>query len=255
MFNFTRVASGTNSTSTALDWWPMSNHDVAHTSYSSSTGPATNSTIWIYSIKGEWPSSAISNGFVYVAGGDNVYALDASTGTLMWNYTARIPSTPTENNGVVYFGSDNECVYTLNATTGRLIWNYNSTGLQDSPNVLSGPTYGDTAISSPTILDGVVYVCSGDGNVFALNATTGTLLWDYLAVGGSSSPAVSNGIIYFSSMVEGSYGKVYALDAATGKLLWNFAPEFQTIQGIRFLGSPAVAYGVVYGGHRTRFTL
>jgi outer membrane protein assembly factor BamB len=43
--------------------------------------------------------------------------------------------------------------------------------------------------------NGVVYVGSYDGNVYALNARTGALLWKY-TTGGTveSSPAVANGV-------------------------------------------------------------
>ena len=55
--------------------------------------------------------------------------------------------------------------------------------------------------SSPAVANGVVYVGSGmDGNVYALNATTGVKLWNYTT--GSevySSPAVVNGVVYVGS--------------------------------------------------------
>ena len=55
---------------------------------------------------------------------------------------------------------------------------------------------------------GVVYVDSGDGYVYALNAKTGALLWGKYTTGGDiqSSPAVSNGMLYVGS----DDGTVYA---------------------------------------------
>ena len=61
--------------------------------------------------------------------------------------------------------------------------------------------------SSPAVANGVVYVGSDDGNVYALNASTGAKLWSYTT--GSyvdSSPAVANGVVYVGS----SDGNVYA---------------------------------------------
>jgi outer membrane protein assembly factor BamB len=45
-----------------------------------------------------------------------------------------------------------------------------------------------------------VYVGSYDSNVYALNASTGALLWSF-ATGGNviSSPAVVNGVVYVGS--------------------------------------------------------
>src|ERR1017187_6945304 len=51
-------------------------------------------------------------------------------------------------------------------------------------------------VSSPAVVNGVVYVGSYDNNVYALNAGTGAMLWQF-TTGGSvdSSPAVSNGLV------------------------------------------------------------
>jgi outer membrane protein assembly factor BamB len=65
----------------------------------------------------------------------------------------------------------------------------------------------------------VVYLGSGDGNVYALNASTGAKLWSY-TTGSSvtSSPAVANGVVYVGS---DDYN-VYALNAKTGAKLWSY---------------------------------
>jgi outer membrane protein assembly factor BamB len=74
--------------------------------------------------------------------------------------------------------------------------------------------------SSPAVVNGVVYSGSFDGNVYALNATTGAKLWTFTT--GSavlSSPAVANGVVYIGS----DDFNVYALNATTGAKLWSFA--------------------------------
>jgi len=52
----------------------------------------------------------------------------------------------------------------------------------------------------------VVYVGSYDGNLYALNASTGALLWKYMT--GSpvytSSPAVADGVLYVGSFYNGN---------------------------------------------------
>jgi outer membrane protein assembly factor BamB len=94
-------------------------------------------------------------------------------------------------------------------------------------------------VSSPAVVNGVVYVGSDDFNVYALNASTGSKLWQF-ATGGAveSSPAVANGIVYVGS--DDNY--VHALNASTGAKLWQFATPGPVIS------SPAVANGVVYVG-------
>jgi len=68
--------------------------------------------------------------------------------------------------------------------------------------------------SSPALANGVVYVGSGDDNVYALNADTGAKLWSYTTGGGvyDSSPAVANGVVYVGSDDK----NLYALNAKNG---------------------------------------
>ncbi|PNV31908.1 hypothetical protein C1708_05930 [Streptomyces sp. DH-12] len=104
--------------------------------------------------------------------------------------------------------------------------------------------------SSPAVAGGVVYVGSGDGKLYAVDAATGeehwsfaTGEWDASSPSDSavkSSPAVADGVVYVGSQNK----KLYAVDAATGKKRWSFAT------GGEVYSSPAVAGGVVYVGSR-----
>jgi PQQ-like domain/IPT/TIG domain len=76
-------------------------------------------------------------------------------------------------------------------------------------------TTGGGVQSSPAVVNGVLYVGSNDGNVYALNASTGTKLWSFTTSNtglSESSPAVVKGVVYIGS----NGGHVYALNAATG---------------------------------------
>jgi outer membrane protein assembly factor BamB len=171
--------------------------------------------------------AAVANGVVYVgAGDDNLYALNANTGALMWLFTTDGPisSTPAVANGVIYVASQDHSVYALSASKRTKLWSF-PTG---------GPIY-----SSPVVANGVVYVGSNDQHVYALNANTGAELWSF-ASGGPvlSSPAVTNGVVYVGSEDK----NVYALSAAGGGVLWSFTTDAPVESG------PAVANGVVYIG-------
>jgi outer membrane protein assembly factor BamB len=50
------------------------------------------------------------------SGDNNVYALNARTGTKIWNFTtgSYVWSSPTVTNGIVYIGSLDQKVYALN---------------------------------------------------------------------------------------------------------------------------------------------
>ncbi len=125
-------------------------------------------------------SPSVANGVVYAASDDgNLYALNASTGALMWNYPSGGPTAVTD--GVVYAPSVSG-LNALNASTGALLWNYSLFG---SPAVAGGVVY---------------FGGSGDNNLYALNASTGALLWSYTTGGTvETRPAIANGVVYVGS--------------------------------------------------------
>jgi outer membrane protein assembly factor BamB len=164
-----------------------------------------------------YSSPAVANGILYVGasgGGANpcLYALNANTGTLLWNtviLNAVVNSSPAVWNGMVYFGTGsatNDSIYALNSRTGALVWSY--------------PTSG-WVFSSPTVVNGVVYIGSNDGNLYALDAKTGSLLWSYpTGAGVITAPAVANGVVYVGS--EDS--KMYALNASAASCCGAIPP-------------------------------
>ncbi|MGA2310021.1 MAG: PQQ-binding-like beta-propeller repeat protein [Candidatus Bathyarchaeia archaeon] len=113
-------------------------------------------------------------------------------------------------------------------TTNNTLWTY---------------TTGSGVGSSPAVVGDMVYIGSGDGNVYCLNAGTGALVWNYTTVRGTvgnavfSSPAVVGGLVYV-----GSQCYVYCLNAASGALVWYYTT------GGSVLSSPAVVGGLVYVG-------
>jgi outer membrane protein assembly factor BamB len=70
-------------------------------------------------------------------------------------------------------------------------------------------------IGSPSVVNGAIYIGSNDGNLYAVDAESGTQKWKFDAKSRvPSTPAVSGGIVYF-----GTYdGNFYAVDAASGAL-------------------------------------
>jgi outer membrane protein assembly factor BamB len=209
-------------------------YNAAHTGdYSPVAGsvPSNGQLLWNYTITGYEgyvdSSPAVANGVVYVGSYDNnLYALNATTGAKLWNYTTggSVQSSPAVANGVVYVGSYDNNLYALNATTGTMLWSF---------------TTGGGVYSSPAVANGVVYVGSWDfnGDVYALNATTGAEVWDYMTGSNEGgSPAVANGMVYV-----GQGSNLYALNATTGAKVWNYGTQAPT-------SSPAVANGVVYVG-------
>ncbi len=195
--------------------------------------------LWSYDIESEGGSPpAVANGIVYVGSRDNnVYAVDAVTGTLRWKYTlANTPWMPTVADGVLYVGdgdydsSGDHTLYALDATTGTLIWEFaGQWSMGEAPAVANGVVY---AVST--------YNRTNQSILYALNAKTGALIWTY-NLGSAYTPAVANGVVYVPS--SGYDNHFYALDAATGALLWKYTTGTQD-----WFNPPAVANGIVYLG-------
>ena len=103
-----------------------------------------------------------------------------------------------------------------------------------------------TTGSSPALVDGRVYVGTGDHRVVALEAETGEIVWER----GVTGPVDSSVAVAASQLKAGHVNvfvglrdaRVLALDADTGDLRW----EYRTSGPIH--GSPAVHRGELYVG-------
>ena len=70
------------------------------------------------------------------------------------------------------------------------------------------------------MVNGIVYVGSEDGYLYAITASTGHLAWSYKTGGGIlSSPTVSGANVYVGS----DNGSVYAINTAFHNATWTFA--------------------------------
>jgi outer membrane protein assembly factor BamB len=228
---------------------------------------------------------AVVNNKVYTGADDgNVYALDASTGNKLWQASAGGTSatgSPTVAGGKVYVAGGNNNIYAFDATTGTVIWNYDAKGSVSSqcPAVLDGAVYVGAAISGgggphvlklnattgalifDTIIPGFnnattisASVTTGGGMVFArgtyrynyaLNATTGKIIWKIDSRYNPGTPEQATGTQQSSIMLY-QYGRVYfnnfyglsCVNAFNGTELWyswlsreNFATGFSYSYG------------------------
>lgn len=208
-------------------------------------------------------SPTVVDGTAYVGSFDgHVYAIDTAAGEKQWQFDAQttVFSSPSVVKGTVYVGtghwsvSDSETssesprgseavpsgtnrdgqtmatseaakkVKALDADTGEQLWEF---------------TTGGVVQSSPTVLNGKVYVGSFDNYIYALNAETGQKQWQF-QTGGQvrSSPTVVGETVYIGSHDT----NVYALDAVTGEKVWEYST------GARVGSAPTVAGDTVYVG-------
>lgn len=237
--------------------------DPAHSGRSTGDGPAALKGVkWTFKTGGAVVSSpVVANGTLYVGSDDKaVYAIDVATGGQKWKAATGglVRATPAVVDGTVYVGSYDGLLYAFDAANGAVRWKFETEGERKfsaaglhggkPAQQVAGDAW-DCYLSSPTVAGGRAYFGSGDGNVYAIAADTGKLVWKFTT--GNvvhASPALADGVLFVGSW--DSY--LYALDATTGELKWKFKtgedPKSHNQQGIQ--SSATVADGVVYFGCR-----
>ena len=138
--------------------------------------------------------------------------------------------TPLVREGMLYMPNPRDVTQALNATTGDLIWEHRRNRPDDLANHLIRAQMDanrNLAIYASTIID-----TSTDGHVFALDATTGALLWDteildhrQHPVNQTSGPIIANGKVISGRSCVPTGGPdaciITAHDAVTGQELWR----------------------------------
>lgn len=170
-------------------------------------------------------NATVVDGTLYVGSSDSsLYAINANTGAVEWKINTVVdPGSPTVVGGVVYFTSDK--VYAVNASNGAQLWSS-----------YPSPYTDDEFPGRPDVVNGIVYIGAVGNYFYALDATTGSLLWKFGSGQVNASATVANGIVY----VLNASGTLYALDAIMGTQKWSYPTGFSP------LGSPIVAGGMAY---------
>jgi len=174
-------------------------------------------------------------------GDNNLYAVNASNGGIIWNTTVRqCDGSPCVDGDVVYVG---ECmgVYAptpqsramaLNRTNGDVIWQFVE-------------PYGNSWVGSPLVNGQYLYytTCNFDTynttsntGVFALNKTNGNVLWHQNLGNIVGSVAYDSDMIFISVYNPAAQ---YALNATTGQRIWTQS------YGSSWDSSPVVYDGMV----------
>jgi outer membrane protein assembly factor BamB len=234
--------------------WAMFGADPSHTW--TGTGPDILKLKWTFEAEGSIVSApTIADGVVYVGSYDyNVYALDAFTGEKIWEFPTgyQVKSSPAVVDGRVYIGPDDGTIYCLDADSGTVLWDYEVGGpIRRYMTVEIGPQ----TRSSPTVIDGKLFVGHLNGFIYCINAITGHLVWER-QTGGEimSAPAVVDDEVYINSNTPGVEGTLFKLDADDGSIIWTLGIPYDrdeakggaTSKTAHWLASPTVGDGMVF---------
>ena len=212
---------------------------------------------WIYPQQGTVGSSVmggvtIANGKVYFSTINGVvYALNASDGTKLWSQDlkAKIWSNPTVSGDTLYIGTFNRHLHALNISDGSQKWDLQTDGAISEAAIVSGGTvyvgsYGRSFYAvdassgkmkwqfpaagaaqsprnwfwaKPLEINGVIYAPNLDGNLYALDETSGNLIKAYnLGDSIASSPvAIGNSIVAATTSILNNTSNIYVIDTAS----------------------------------------
>jgi len=182
----------------------------------------------------------------------------------LWADTAggAVSAEPIQVNGVVYYGSWDGHERAVNAATGTQRW---SAFLgQTTHTSCNPPTVGvaSTATIGTITVNGTatqaVFVAGGNGNVYALNAATGAVIWKTPLDTKLHGFLWSSPLLYQGSIYEGlascgdsrARGGITQLNAATGAVRHTLHTAPRGCLGANVWGSPTVdtATGDIYFG-------
>ena len=192
--------------------------------------------VWTYKRGGAFGSPIIlHDGTLFTCSNDFfVYGIEPEKGKKVWEFGTDgglINISPEINNGVIYFGSYDQCIYAVSIESRKLLWK-----LKTGDKIASGCTYSD----------GIVYCGSRDSYMYALKSENGEILWRF-RTGDiiNSKPGILGEKILF-----GSYdGYLYCLDKTTGQEIWRF----KTGGNASFLDDPLIENDIIYFGSQDNF--
>jgi outer membrane protein assembly factor BamB len=139
---------------------------------------------------------------------DTVAAYDAVVGTPLWSasFGSAIVDTPVLHRGGVLIGLQDGSVAMIDAQNGRTLWTHNALQIRGWPRI--------------TARDGVAYVATSEGHVYALDVASGKQLWDLRLPGRDAvtfAPAVGASALFIVSNTP----QVMRIDLASRMLLWR----------------------------------
>ena len=173
---------------------------------------------------GNWPGLSTDGQKVFVAYGPGVIAYDVNNQRQAWAFPqepSRVPifAAPSVQDGRIIVGDFGAPGGFF--SPGNVVTIYSLQDVeQGTPTVTwsANEVTQASIVASPLQVGDRVFVGTADNHIIALDATNGTLIWDF-EVGNSvwGQPAYKDGTIYVAVLDK----KVYAIDAASGEPVWN----------------------------------
>jgi len=235
---------------------------------------ATGKTVWSQRLPGKHSGKAVVDNVVYVSSIKQLFAFDATSGRTFWTKdvtSGRFGSLFVANRILYVTSGSPPELHAIDVATGEEFWSAPTGQYAISKNVLfdvtadtlrainsrTGEVLWEIAIEvgvtgAPAISDGVIYLHSAKGKLYAYDATeqkprSAKPLWVGRTAAiekgdGPQSPAVAEGMVFV-----GVNNTFYAFDTTVGPRLER-APTWTAAVDVPYFPNypPSVANGVVY---------
>ncbi len=154
------------------------------------------------------------------------------------NTKARLAASPVVAGDHVYVIDTDAVVHAFNAADGKALWSAATSAGDEKKS--KGSLFG----GGVSFENGRLYATNGVGDVVAMDATNGAVLWKKRPGGPlRGSPTVANDNLYVVSQDN----QLFALKASDGTTVWNEAGTLE-LAGVFGVAAPAAAQGTVVAG-------
>ena len=207
--------------------------------------------LWRHALTKNVPSRVFLSGSIVIVAEFNVYALNASSGKLLWRFSPQADTSlciGTINEGVFYVGDQQENLYALRVADGRLIWRNALSAAHATRSRVAGVVADRDQLYVTTEVWDDLKGSESHSDLAKINAATGAIAWQIRSTAAPGEIKQSSwtqpALDPSGGVVVGDTSKNEVLKfSSQGDLVWRFA-------GVKaYLGPlvpPVVRDGVVY---------
>lgn len=175
---------------------------------------------------------------------DAVFAVNATSGVVLWNTTQSFYAEPVAVNGICAL-SNNVFITGVNCLTGALVWSTSRTML------------GSGSTSLYALPNSHVFIATFNEwsslEITALDAATGAVMWNHTQLNGPGALSVApnqQSVLLLTADVSGARNFITSYDVTTGELLWSLPSWTDSYFSISMLAvTPTHILGGYAGGY------
>lgn len=174
--------------------------------------------LWNFKTGSSISSSPVKyeNNIIVGSSDEKLYSIDLATQEENWSFKGNGPitNTPIVDGNIIIFSSYTTC-YAVDGVTGEEIWKISVDGAPKES--VRGYSYH---APSPLIYKDLVILPTSSGNIYGVNKTNGTKVWEYRGEESSdiiATPSIQDNIMCFADVK----GKAYAMNLDTQETIWS----------------------------------